>query len=90
MDNHQLLEKLEKHPKLKVKFIELLQIVERENLKLADDAELEVRKTVNGIGKESLETWAKNQEIMETKKIKKQDVPKHRKKNCTGTPPMEK
>ena len=90
MNDNQILEKLEKYPTIKSKFIELIEFLERKNLKLADEAEMTVRNTLNGMGENLLETWAKNQEKIESKKFSEKSLPKHRKKNYIGIPPMEK
>lgn len=90
MNNNQLLKKLEKYPTIKSKFIELIEFLEKENLKLADEAEMTVKNTIDGMGKNLLETWAKNQEKIESKKTGEKGLPKHRKKNFIGIPPMGK
>lgn len=46
MNNNQLLKKLEKYPTIKSKFIELIEFLEKENLKLADEAEMTVKNTI--------------------------------------------
>ena len=69
MNNNQLLKKLEEYPTIKTKFIELIEFLERENLELADEAEMLMRNTIDGMGKNLLETWAKNQEKTKSKKF---------------------
>lgn len=90
MNNNQLLKKLEEYPTIKTKFIELIEFLERENLELADEAEMLMRNTIDGMGKNLLETWAKNQEKTKSKKFNEKGLPKHRKKNSIGLPLMGK
>jgi len=91
MNNNQLLEKLENHPAIKNKIIELLKIAEdKANIQTADDIEIAITKEVKGIGRDTIESWANNREKVENKKYIEKGNSKHKKKDSIGSQPMGK
>lgn len=89
MDTQELVKKLNEWPEIKSKIIDLIGIAEKENLKLADEAELTVKNSLDGMGKDILTKWAQIREAVENKKFS-QEASKHRKKNSIGIHSTEK
>ncbi len=87
METDQLVEKLNKYPKIKSRIIDLINISEKKDLKIADDAELAVKESLDGMGNDILTTWAKIQGNIVSEECNKK-ASKHRKKNSIGTQPM--
>jgi hypothetical protein len=86
----ELLESLEKHPKLLERVEELMLIVEGEGekeIQKADDAEEAVITNLRNFGKELLQEWGIIQEQRLSSKTKEAvpDLKTHSKKNCIGT-----
>ena len=88
MNNNQLLEKLNKYPEIKSQFINVIKLLEKEDLNLADEAEMAVRDSLNGMGRNLLKVWAENKEGALSEEFKAK-ASKHRKKNSRGTQRME-
>ena len=88
MDSKQLLEKLNKYPKIKSRVIDLINISEGKDLEIADEAEMAVKDSLDGMGNDILTTWAKNREDVVSQKFHEK-APKHRKKNSIGIQPTE-
>lgn len=58
MDSKQLAEKLNKYPKIKSRVIDLINISEGKDLEIADEAEMAVKDSLDGMGNDILTTWA--------------------------------
>jgi len=89
METHQLVEKLNKYPKIKSRVIDLIKISEGKSLIIADEAEIAVKESLDGMGSDILTTWAENREDMSFQEFNK-NAPKHRKKNSIGIQPTVK
>jgi hypothetical protein len=86
MTDKEFLEELDKHPKLKDRFKEVLSIAAnngKELVTLADEAEMQVITQMRQLGKEALQDWADNEANRVSKNVKSQmkDAKKHIKKN---------
>jgi|SRR6185437_4194556 len=95
MTDKEFLEALEKHPKLKSRFKEVLSIADNsgsELVTLADEAEMHVISLMRQLGRETLQDWADKEanRVSGNVKQQKRDVQKHVKKNSGGIPPMGK
>jgi hypothetical protein len=88
MDSKQLLEKLNKYPKIKSRVIDLINISEGKDLEIADEAEMAVKDSLDGMGNDILTTWAENREDRVSQEFNEK-APKHRKKNSIGTQSTE-
>jgi len=88
MDSKQLLEKLNKYPKIKSRVIDLINISEGKDLEIADEAEMAVKDSLDGMGNDILTTWAKNREDTVSQEFNEK-ASKHRKKNSIGTQSTE-
>jgi len=88
MDSKQLLEKLNKYPKIKSRVIDLIKISEGKDLEIADEAEMAVKDSLDGMGNDILTTWAKNREDTVSQEFNEK-ASKHRKKNSIGTQSTE-
>lgn len=86
MDSKQLAEKLNKYPRIKSRVIDLINISEGKDLEIADEAEMAVKDSLDGMGNDILTTWAKNREDMVSQEFNEK-ASKHRKKNSIGTQP---
>jgi hypothetical protein len=86
-------ERLHAHPGLKKSVEALLQIVEDplQELDTANEAELRVIEEVRRLGHELLQEWASAQEREKAEEFGKtqEGVVGHGKKNCLGTPHLE-
>jgi hypothetical protein len=88
MDSKQLAEKLNKYPKIKSRVIDLINISEGKDLEIADEAEMAVKDSLDGMGNDILTTWAKNREDVVSQEFHEK-ASKHRKKNSIGTQSTE-
>lgn len=87
-ENEIFLEKLDKHPRLKKRFSEILGIAENSSGELitADDAEMRAIEEVRKLGQEVMQEWAITQHEKAVENIRKDNpkVTKDTKKNSTG------
>jgi hypothetical protein len=90
----EVVKKLQEHPELKIRFEQLLSIIEntRGDATRADDAEYQVIDQMRGLGHDVLQSWADRQSKIATERVIKQRpaMRKHIKKNCSGIQRMEK
>lgn len=87
-ENEVFLEKLDKHPRLKKRFSEILGIAENSSGELitADDAEMKAIEEVRKLGQEVMQEWAITQHEKAVENTRKDNprVKKDTKKNSTG------
>lgn len=87
-ENEAFLENLDKHPRLKKRFSEILGIAENSSGELitADDAEMKAIEEVRKLGQEVMQEWAITQHEKAAENTKKDNprVKKDTKKNSTG------
>lgn len=86
-ENEIFFDKLEKHPRLKKRFDEILKIAENTSGELitADEAEMKAIEEVRKLGQEIMQEWAENQHKKQIKEFEsKHKSRKHVKKNSTG------
>lgn len=87
-------ERLHSHPRLKNRMESLLEIVEDTSpeIEKADEAELRVIEALRGLGNDLLHEWASTKERVQIEKLRENHAAMvgHGKKNCIGTPPLEK
>ena len=89
----ELLEKLNANPLLRERIGSLLLAVEDESgdLREADAAELRIIDEMRQMGRESLAAWAQRQVAKTAQEVSQAGtVWREGKKNCAGTPPLEK
>mgnify|MGYP001213520183 CR=1 FL=1 len=93
-ENEVFLQKLDKHPRLKKRFNEILGIAENssEELITADDAEMKVIEEVRKLGQEIVQEWAITQHDKAIKNTLKDNrrAKKTQKKNSTGSQHLDK
>ena len=83
-------ERLKGYPTLLEKVKGMLDLIEKEEPRSADDFEEALIPEVRNLGKEIVEVWAGDEEKAEREELEKNGAPHHSKKNSTGTPPLEK
>lgn len=87
-------ERLHSHPRLKNRVESLLEIVEDTSpeIEKADEAELRVIEELRRLGNELLHEWAFTKETVHVEEFRENHAAMvgHGKKNCIGTPPLEK
>lgn len=93
-ENEIFIERLDKHPRLKKRFNEILGIAENSSGELitADDAEIKTIEEVRKLGQEIVQEWATTQHekiIANTRKDNPR-VKKDTKKNSTGNQHLDK
>jgi phosphosulfolactate synthase (CoM biosynthesis protein A) len=80
------------HPELLSRFKQIADIVENSqgNIELADEAERRVIQEVRQLGKETLQSWGRQQETRISNRYSEQveDVRRNGKKNSTGIAPL--
>lgn len=93
MDKQELAEKLEQYPELKLRFEELVKIIENPigETDLADTAEELVILSLRNLGRETLQGWATSRCEQASGRLEKQvkSARKNIKKNSTGKPALE-
>lgn len=93
-ENELFLEKLDKHPRLKKRFNEILGIAENSSGKLitADDAEMKAIEEVRKLGQEVVQEWAITQHEKTVENTRKDNprAKKDTKKNSTGNQHLDK
>lgn len=85
------LTKLDKHPRLKKRFYEILNIAENSSgdLSTADEVELKTIEEVRKLGREVIEDWAIEEHSKKVQAIEKNSsTRKHGKKNSFGKQPL--
>jgi hypothetical protein len=94
MTEEEIVKKLKEHPELKARFEQLISIIEnpKDEITLADDAEMRVIGQMRELRREVLQDWANRQSDKVSKRVVEQRpaMRKHVKKNCSGTRHMEK
>ena len=87
-------ERLEKHPDLKRRFEQILDIVEDENDKMGNAHQVEFRaiEELRKLGNQVLQDWAERKSRQKTDEFKENNRSStyHQKKSSGGTPPSEK
>lgn len=82
-----LIKKLENHPRLKMRFQEILNIAENTSGELitADEAETKAIEELQKLGQEVIQEWANNQHQRQIETFEKENkTRRHVKKNSTG------
>lgn len=89
----ELIRKLENHPRLKMRFQEILHIAENTSGELitADEAETKAIEELQKLGREVMQEWADSQHQRQVENFEKENkTRRHIKKNSTGKQNSEK